>query len=68
MSPTATNGVEDDELLTTARVATLLAVSRSSVLRYIERGDLPAMRLPSGVYRVPRSAVDKLLRQIREGI
>lgn len=56
---------EEDDLLTTLEVANLLRVHPASVRRYIDRGDLLAMRLPSGVYRVPRSEVDKLLAQLR---
>lgn len=53
------------DLIGTSEVAEILNVSRSSVLRWIERGDIPAVQLPSGRYRVPRAAVDALLKQLR---
>ena len=59
----------DEELLTTGEAAKLLRVSKSTVLRYIRDGHLPgAIRLPSGYVRVPRSAVEQLLRRGREDI
>ncbi len=48
--------------MTTGQAATLLGISRSTVVRYIEAGTLDARRLPGGHWRVPRSAVEKLLR------
>ena len=38
-------------LLTTREVAELLGVSSESVLRWVRRGDLPAIRLPGGAIR-----------------
>lgn len=67
MSGIDLKGANGDELLTTVQAAKLLGVSDSSIRRYIEAGQLPAMRLPTGVYRVPRSAVDEYLRQLQEG-
>jgi excisionase family DNA binding protein len=52
-----------DELMTTPEVARILRVSRATVARYVRLGQLPAIRLPSGVIRIPRSAVQKLLDQ-----
>lgn len=53
---------EVDELLSPQRVATLLGVTDRTVLRYIEDGHLPAVRLPGGrLWRIRRSDVDALL-------
>jgi excisionase family DNA binding protein len=38
--------------MTVATVADDLGVSRRTVLRWIERGDLPAVRLPGGLLRI----------------
>lgn len=51
------------ELLTSAEVAELLRVSRSTVTRYARLGQLPAIRLPSGYLRFRRQDIEKLLRQ-----
>jgi excisionase family DNA binding protein len=50
-----------DELLTTGQVADLLNVHAQTVRRWIENGNLRAIRLPSGVWRVRRSDLDALL-------
>jgi excisionase family DNA binding protein len=43
--------------LTAAEVAETLGVSTRSVLRWIDRGDLPAVRLPGGRLRVSQTAL-----------
>lgn len=43
--------------LTAADVADMVGVSTRTVLRWIERGDLPAVRLPGGRLRVSDSAL-----------
>jgi excisionase family DNA binding protein len=40
-----------DHLLTARAVASQLAVSPETVLRWVRRGELPAIRLPSGALR-----------------
>jgi excisionase family DNA binding protein len=50
------------KLLTTTEAAKLLEVSRDTVARWIRLDQLPAVRLPSGQYRIPREAVERLLR------
>ncbi len=50
------------EWLTTGQTATLLGISRSTVVRYIEAGTLEARRLPGGHWRVRRAAAESLLR------
>lgn len=54
---------EDPELLTTRRVAEMLSVAQSTVERWITLDRLPAIRLPSGHYRVRREDVEKLLQR-----
>jgi len=48
--------------VTVAEVADVLRVDPSTVRRWIEAGTLEAITLPSGVYRVPRTALDALVR------
>jgi excisionase family DNA binding protein len=49
--------------LTVAAVADELEVSPRTVLRWIERGDLAAVRLPGGRLRIAQAEVDaKLVR------
>jgi excisionase family DNA binding protein len=54
------------ELLSTGEAAQLLGVHRSTILRYIEEGKLPAQVLPGGQHRVRREDVEKLLRSREE--
>ena len=65
MSPDRPKRSNGHDLIGTTEVAQILNVSRSSVLRWIERGDIPAVQLPSGRWRVPREAVDALLKQLQ---
>jgi excisionase family DNA binding protein len=51
------------ELLTTAEVAEMLRVSRSTVTRYARLGQLPVIRLPSGYLRFRREDIERLLAQ-----
>lgn len=55
------------ELLTSAEVAELLRVSRSTVTRYARLGQLPVIRLPSGYLRFRREDIERLLRQAEAG-
>jgi excisionase family DNA binding protein len=48
-------------MLTTAEVADLLSVDRHTVTRWIRLGQLRAVRLPSGQFRIRRADVEKLL-------
>lgn len=45
-------------LLTAREVADLLGVSAETVLRWTRRGDLPAIRLPSGALRYRDAELD----------
>jgi excisionase family DNA binding protein len=60
------SGGRDSELLTAAEAAKMLRVSRDAVLRWIRLGQLPAVKLPSGSYRIHRDLVEKMLREGRE--
>jgi excisionase family DNA binding protein len=55
-----------DDLLTTSEAAELLKVHRDTVARWIRLGQIEAMKLPGGQYRVARAVVDELLRQLRQ--
>jgi excisionase family DNA binding protein len=48
-------------LLTAREVADRLDVSPGTVLRWIRRGDLPAIRLPGGRLRIAENALDEWL-------
>ena len=48
-------------LLTAREVAELLGVSAETVLRYVRRGELPAIRLPGGAIRFQPDAIDAWL-------
>lgn len=54
-----------DEWLTTRRAAELMGVSRDTIARWIRLGQLPAMRLPSGQYRVRRAEIERLMAEGR---
>lgn len=54
---------EPPELLTTAEVARMLRVVPSTVQRWAQLGQLPAIRLPSGGLRFRREDVERLLRR-----
>jgi excisionase family DNA binding protein len=54
-----------DELLTTAEAAQMLRVSQKTIARWIRLDQIPAVKLPSGQYRVRRRDVDKLLAENR---
>lgn len=48
-------------LLTAREVAELLGVSTETILRWSRRGDLPAVRLPSGAWRYREGELDAWL-------
>jgi len=50
------------EYVTVGFVARCCGVSNATVLRWIERGQLLAFRLPAGHYRIGRAAFDEFLR------
>ncbi len=50
-----------ERLLRTGEAAKLLGVSRHSIYRWIEKGLIRAVRLPSGRYRIPESEVRRIL-------
>jgi excisionase family DNA binding protein len=58
-----TLSTELPDLLTTAEVAKLLRVAQSTVQRWVQLGQLSAIRLPSGGLRIRRRDVEKLLAE-----
>jgi excisionase family DNA binding protein len=63
-----------EELLTTGQAGEVIGVSRSTVVRLIEDGVLPAFRLPArpgarlkGHWRVRRADAEELRRRMRQG-
>lgn len=52
----------DKEFLTVEQIATILQVHWQSVLNYIKRGDLSAIRIGRG-YRIERADFDKFLAE-----
>jgi len=56
-------------LLTAREVADVLGVSAETVLRWVRRGDLPAIRLPGGAIRFRGDDLDEWLqaRAVRAG-
>jgi excisionase family DNA binding protein len=53
----------EEELLKVSEVAERLRVAESTVRGWITRGEVRAIRLPGGVYRIPRAEVERLLSQ-----
>ncbi len=51
---------DKSDMLTTTQAAELLNVDRATVARWIRLGQLRAIRLPSGQYRVRRSDLEAL--------
>jgi excisionase family DNA binding protein len=54
---------EPPDLLTADEVARMLRVSANTIRRWASLGVIPSVRLPTGVYRFRREAVEKLLRE-----
>lgn len=54
-------------MLTTSQAAALLGVDRATVARWVRLGQLPAVRLPSGHWRIRRVEVERLLRETSPG-
>jgi excisionase family DNA binding protein len=52
----------EKEYLTVEQVATTLQVHWQSVLNYIKRGELPAIRIGRG-YRISRVALEKFVTE-----
>lgn len=56
--------ITSNSMLSPAAVALYLGVSKRTVLRWIERGDLPAFRIGS-VTRIEATELDRFLAQHR---
>ncbi|HEY8868717.1 MAG TPA: helix-turn-helix domain-containing protein [Candidatus Limnocylindrales bacterium] len=48
--------------LTTSEVASALRVSSDTILRLIDRGELPALRVSERIYRIPVPAFERYER------
>ena len=57
----------DDHLLTVRDVADRLQVARSTVLRWVASGSLPAIRMPSGALRFSESGLEAWLANRQTG-
>jgi len=57
---------DEAELLTTSEAARRFRVGRSTITRWIRLGQLSAIRIPSGHWRVRKSDVEKVLREDRD--
>jgi excisionase family DNA binding protein len=56
------------ELLTTSEAAKLLRVSQSTIDRWIRLGQLRAVKLPSGRFRILREDVEKLIQDAKDDL
>ncbi len=54
------NEPHESLLCTTAQAAALLAISRSSIYRMVDAGELPGIQI-RGKLRIPRSSLDQLV-------
>jgi excisionase family DNA binding protein len=59
---TRDRSAEQDELLTSAEVASLFGVDRRTVVLWAKRGRLPALRTPGGQHRFRADEIDRLLK------
>jgi len=50
-----------EKLMKVSEVAKILNVSRHTVLNWIRKGKMKAIRLPGGRYRIPESEVRRIL-------
>ncbi|MGH2531480.1 MAG: helix-turn-helix domain-containing protein [Thermomicrobiales bacterium] len=55
----------DTEFLTVAEAASILKVDRSTVRRWIDRGDLPAVRVGQRSLRIRRNDLDRVIEPAR---
>ena len=53
---------EQTQFIVVAEAARTLSVDESTIRRWIHQGDLPAIQLPGGQYRIKRSVVENMLR------
>jgi excisionase family DNA binding protein len=56
-----------EDLMTATDVATHLHVRVETVRKWIADGDLPALALPGGGYRIRRSDLGKVLQPVEAG-
>jgi excisionase family DNA binding protein len=56
-------GAHDDDLLTSAEVATMFGVDRRTVVLWAKRGRIPALRTPGGQHRFRADEIRGLLER-----
>jgi excisionase family DNA binding protein len=59
----AERGRPDDDLLTSAEVASLFGVDRRTVVLWAKRGRIPALRTPGGQHRFRAEEIRSLLEK-----
>lgn len=59
------NTTIDTEFLTIAEAAALLKVDRSTIRRWIDRGDLPAYRVGQRAVRLRRDELERVIAPVR---
>jgi excisionase family DNA binding protein len=57
----------DDDLLTSAEVASLFGVDRRTVVLWAKRGRIPALRTPGGQHRFRADEIRGLLKKHEDG-
>jgi excisionase family DNA binding protein len=57
----------DDDLLTSAKVASLFGVDRRTVVLWAKRGRIPALRTPGGQHRFRAEEIRDLLEEHEGG-
>ena len=55
------------DLLTPAEVADRLAVTASTIVRWLREGRIRGIQLPTGTWRVPASEVERILMTGKRG-
>ena len=60
-------GLPDDDLLTSAEVASLFGVDRRTVVLWAKRGRIPALRTPGGQHRFRAEEIRTLLERNENG-
>ncbi len=56
-----TKSTEFERHLKLGQVAEILGVSRRTVWRWIKEGKIKAVKLPSGIYVVPETEVERII-------
>ena len=57
-----------ERMMSVTEVAIRTGLQKETIRRYIGEGHLPALRLPSGYYRIREQDLDLLLKPVRAGV